>query len=310
MLLSIIIPIYNVEAFLHQCIESCICQNLPENLYEIITVNDGSSDNSFDIIKEYEKKVNNIIVINKKNGGLSSARNAGLRTAKGKYVWFVDSDDWIKDFILHDIVKQTEQDPDLIVLNTIIYDHKKETKVPRPFSQKSSYCGVEIYNGSWFYPYSGVQFYIFKKAFLLSRNIFFKEGIVFEDLLFTSQVLSIAKTCVSFEEPVYFYRIRENSITSSGISEKKLNDMFSVMDEQYVWFQSVEDCNKQLMSDAICKTANIIIRNYYLKMNRQGKKNLKHMLNNKKYWKYCVFSSKNIKNYFYFFGFKFRVLFL
>ena len=91
-LLSIIIPVYNVEKYLFECVESV--RNYPDT--EIILINDGSTDSSGHICDSFKDE--NIIVIHKKNGGLSSARNAGLKSAKGKYVYFLDSDDYIKDF--------------------------------------------------------------------------------------------------------------------------------------------------------------------------------------------------------------------
>lgn len=95
MVFSIIIPVYNVERYLRQCLDSCLDQDIPKSEYEIIIVNDGSPDNSQVIINEYALLYDNICVINKSNGGLSTARNAGLSIAKGNFIWFVDSDDSI-----------------------------------------------------------------------------------------------------------------------------------------------------------------------------------------------------------------------
>lgn len=99
MKLSIIIPVYNVERYLRQCLESCLSQDVPKSQYEVIIVNDGSPDNSQAIIDEYSSKYDNVRVLKKKNGGLSSARNAGLNIASGDYIWFVDSDDWVADVV-------------------------------------------------------------------------------------------------------------------------------------------------------------------------------------------------------------------
>ena len=90
---SIIVPIYNISSFIDQCVESLVnqtCKNL-----EIILVNDGSKDNSLEIIKKWERKDSRIVVVNKTNGGLSSARNEGLKSATGDYILYVDGDDWI-----------------------------------------------------------------------------------------------------------------------------------------------------------------------------------------------------------------------
>lgn len=108
--LSIIIPVYNVEKYLRECLDSCLEQNVTSEEYEIICVDDGSPDNCGKILDEYALQYSNIRVIHKENGGLSSARNAGLDVAIGKYVWFVDSDDFIGRNILadlFDILKKT-----------------------------------------------------------------------------------------------------------------------------------------------------------------------------------------------------------
>lgn len=91
---TIIIPVYNVEKYLEKCLNSVICQTLKD--IEIICVNDGSTDNSQQILKEYAQKDERIKIVDKKNGGLSSARNAGLDAATGEYCYFLDSDDWIE----------------------------------------------------------------------------------------------------------------------------------------------------------------------------------------------------------------------
>lgn len=95
LLLSIIIPVYNVEKYIPDCLNSCLNQGLDETEYEIICVDDGSTDNSLSILKSYEHCHKNVIVLTKQNGGVSSARNLALDYARGKYIWFIDSDDYI-----------------------------------------------------------------------------------------------------------------------------------------------------------------------------------------------------------------------
>ena len=106
MLLSLILPVYNVEEYLGRCIESCLNQDLPKSEYEIIVVIDGSPDNSIDVAKRYQKKNKNIKIITRENGGLSAARNTGLQVASGDYVWFIDSDDAITENSLKGIYEE------------------------------------------------------------------------------------------------------------------------------------------------------------------------------------------------------------
>ena len=94
-IISIIVPVYNVEEYLQRCIDSILNQRFKD--FELILINDGSTDNSLKICKEYSLSDSRVKVINKENGGLSSARNAGINIAKGKYIGFVDSDDWINE---------------------------------------------------------------------------------------------------------------------------------------------------------------------------------------------------------------------
>ena len=113
--LSIIIPVYNTEEYLPRCLNSCLEQDLPANEYEIIAINDGSSDNSLQILNAYALKYPNIRVINQENRGLGATRNRGLNLAIGEYIWFVDSDDWVLENCLLDIYENCK---DVDILET------------------------------------------------------------------------------------------------------------------------------------------------------------------------------------------------
>ena len=301
MKLSIIVPVYNVEAYLPQCLESCLHQNIESSEYEIIIVNDGSPDNSSIIISEYCKEYSNIVVIDKKNGGLSSARNAGLKIAKGDYVWFVDSDDWIEDNCLSDIISLVEKHVDVVAFNTFIHKSEKISKVMRNLSSQVEYEGGSVFNKSFIYPYSGAQFFLFNRNFLISKGLNFKEGIYYEDLLFTSEVLSVAKTCVAHYTPCYHYRLRENSITTSSLSDKKIIDMFSVMDSQHEWAQTIQECDHYVMAGAICKTANSLFRRFILKVPKNERSKWLQELKKREYWKQYVSIAGGLKNHIYYY---------
>ena len=113
---SIIIPIYNVEEYLEECLKSAVNQSLQE--IEIICVNDGTPDNSMDIVKRYAAADHRIVIVEKENGGLSSARNAGLQAAKGEYVYFLDSDDYILENAMEVLYGQASKD----ALDNIYFD--------------------------------------------------------------------------------------------------------------------------------------------------------------------------------------------
>ena len=106
--ISLILPVYNVELYLPKCIESCLNQDLPKTEYEMIIVIDGSSDNSLSVARKYQQKYGCISIVEQSNGGLSSARNTGLKHATGEYVWCIDTDDYINENILKGIVTQLQ----------------------------------------------------------------------------------------------------------------------------------------------------------------------------------------------------------
>lgn len=108
--LSIIVPVYNVAELIKKCVDSLLCQDIPSEEYEILLINDGSTDNSLQIIENLARKHSNIKVYSKPNGGQSSARNWGLRHALGKYIWFVDSDDFIETNVLGKVLGKVEKD--------------------------------------------------------------------------------------------------------------------------------------------------------------------------------------------------------
>ncbi len=105
MKLSIIVPMFNVENYIARCLDSLLAQNISCDDYEVLVVNDGCQDNSVQVVKEYQKKYENIVLIEKMNGGLSSARNMGLLYCKGEYIWMVDSDDSIQENCLKDLLE-------------------------------------------------------------------------------------------------------------------------------------------------------------------------------------------------------------
>ena len=136
-LLSLILPIYNVEKYLPVCLDSLIKQDIDELKYEIICVNDGSTDSCEQIILKYQKKHRNIKLINKKNSGVSQTRNIGLKAAKGKFIWFIDPDDFVRPYSLKyilDMLEQTKADICNILYksvseNAILDDFEKEEKL-------------------------------------------------------------------------------------------------------------------------------------------------------------------------------------
>lgn len=226
-LLSIIVPVFNVELYIEKCLFSCLKQDIPLSGYEIIVINDGSPDNSLQIAERIAAQAKNMRVISQPNGGLSIARNKGLFLAKGKYVWFVDSDDWIENNCLKEIVACLDAtNPDILQLQyRNYYDDEK--------LNKDFYCIIKgVVNGRQQISNGGLpipaQFAIYKKSFLIKHKLEFYPGIFHEDCEFKPRVLYLAERCSSYDKVVYNYYQRTNGSITSVVNSKRAFDCLKV----------------------------------------------------------------------------------
>ncbi len=216
---SIIIPVYNSEKYLERCFDSLLMQTLKD--IEIICINDGSTDKSLNILKKYGS---NITIITQENQGQSAARNRGLDIAKGEYIAFVDSDDWVDiDFFknLYDAAKKHDADiavAGIIRLHTFWKKyHLKFTKeiVTNDLNKKFELCDVPDKSYVWNK--------IYKKEALLSNNLKFVENLIYEDCIFTPQALHKLNKLVTVPNTYYHYFSHSNS-TVTIRSKKAGND--------------------------------------------------------------------------------------
>lgn len=215
--LSIIIPVYNTQDYVDKCIISCLNQDLESNKFEIIIINDGSTDNSGKIIQKYVDKYSNIKFITKQNEGVSSARNKGISVAKGEYLLFVDSDDSIEQNSLNGIISETEKRKNqLVILNSIIY-RNNEAKVMYNFPQEltnKTYTGIKLFQKG--YLRGSVCGVVFKKQFILDNKLKFSEKIVNgEDSLFMS-MSSLFTTSISHLN-IDFYKVTVREASASRV---------------------------------------------------------------------------------------------
>ena len=225
MKLSIIIPVYKVEKFIKKCLESTQNQDVSTNEYEVIVVNDGSPDNSLDIAIKFSKQHPNVIVISQENGGLSSARNAGIRKAKGKYLFFLDSDDWMANNCLGRIIKQLDDEcPDILRISSAIYDNEKII-VKESFVGWNSMTGREALKKGLS---PCAQYSIVKKDFLTKHNLWFYNGILHEDSEFTPRMHYLAEKMSFTAEIIYCIYQNPNSITHT-INPKRSFDLINVV---------------------------------------------------------------------------------
>lgn len=210
MKVSVIVPVYNVEAYLEKCLDSLVNQTLKE--IEIIVVNDGTKDNSQKIIDRYAKKYKNIHSYIKDNGGLSDARNYGLTKASGEYVAFVDSDDYVsKDMYQRMYEKAVSGNFDMVVCD-LNYVYENSDVIKRAYSNVPNdttdikKAMINIYPAAWNK--------IFKKK-LFKHDVRFKKGVWFEDVEFIYRLLPYVKSIGVVNEPFNQYLQREGSITKS-----------------------------------------------------------------------------------------------
>ncbi len=216
-ILSIVVPVYNVEKYIGRCLESLLNQDLPSEDFEIVAIDDGSPDKSSNIIEEYQKEYSNIRLIHKPNGGLSSARNRGIDEAKGKYIMFVDSDDFIAENCLGTILNKIEVcDADYLgykvqtISNGIYDDYHKDSGFPT----ESCITGHD-YLQRYTVTISSCC-HIAKKQVYIDNNLRFSEGIINEDYEFMLKLYSVLDKMTFMPLTVYYYDLKTSgSITST-----------------------------------------------------------------------------------------------
>lgn len=233
---SVIIPVYNVEKYLEQCVSSVTGNTLKE--IEIICVDDGSTDNSPDILKNFAEKDGRVKIITKENGGLSSARNAGLNVAAGKYILFLDSDDYLDSYALEYLYcEAAAADLDQLFFGAKLFYDEDYTPVDKTpdYTRKADYNGVmsgrEMFSimseNADFKPSACLQ--IIKRKLLEDNSIRFIEGILYEDNPFTIQCLSLAERVRYDDIAFYNRRMRGNSIVTGTSALKSSFNYFLVV---------------------------------------------------------------------------------
>lgn len=230
---SLIIPVYNVEKYLKQCIESCVFQDMRNDEYEIIVVNDGSTDNSLNILNDLTKKYKNIFVQSQVNGGLSSARNAGLKIARGEYIWFIDSDDWIEEKVLNGLYEECiKSDLDCLSLyyQRVTEDGRDFYPIYTDKRATNKVVDGTLFLNNYLSDSFLVPTFIFKRIVWLENAFEFKKGIVFEDLELIPMVIAKMQRVKSWPNVVYNYRQRIASLVHA-VNYKMIDDLYSIIQE-------------------------------------------------------------------------------
>ena len=254
--ISVIIPVYNVEKYLRQCLDSVVNQTLKD--IEIICVNDGSPDNSLAILKEYAQNDNRIKIINKQNGGLSAARNSGLEIATGEYIGFIDSDDWIEPET-YELALKTMNDyhPDLVcwgakaVAEDDFSDYKRLEEQQKYNTIKLE--GLKKFN-SELYDYVSVTVWnkLFKAKIIKDYNILYPVGVNNEDDAFTIKYLLHCNNVYFINQYLYNYLQRESSFMGTCKDFTHYIYLFKDIYEHYHQYNAVSENRLFLQEKFFC----------------------------------------------------------
>lgn len=255
-LISVIVPVYNVEKYLLQCVDSILSQTY-DNI-QVILVDDGSTDASSTICDEYACKDNRVEVIHKTNGGLSSARNAGIDAARGEYIIFIDSDDyWASNGLLQSAVENCMGE------NLVIWKYQHCGEHETVLLQSTSW-DVRRFSIDIDYKYllasgtivASACFMAIPTQWFRDGSLHFKMGEVSEDVEWFAKVLSLSTEIILLDAPLYVYRVRSSSI-SNTVSEKTLYNMYN----HILWLKEFAEQNqKDVLKYYLAEqTANYII---------------------------------------------------
>lgn len=263
---SFIVPVYNVEKYLSRCLDSLLTQNYQN--FEIICINDGSPDNSINILQMYQKKHNNIFIINQENKGLGGARNTGLKYASGDYIWFIDSDDWIEPtslYLLNNYISQ-EGSKDMILFNAYRTKQKGlEGKLIRASNKTKFENGIDyarsLLDGN------GLLFSWIK---ICKRDLFVKSGFQFQKGFFEdiSEIPFYANnihTIGYLEEPLYNYFVNDKSIMHTY--DRRIFDAFFQLANLKKSLKNVNELSNDLSYFEIRVTYNTYRKLKYAKDN-------------------------------------------
>lgn len=236
MKLSIVIPVYNVEKYLSQCLDSVIVPELDD--YEIIAVDDGSTDSSPDILRHYLNKYSGLLnVISKTNGGLGSARRAGMEKASGEYIVFLDSDDYYTDCAVAEMLEYCRQDFDICFFDFIsVSEDGRFLKRMKGCSSVEGEFTLSSYPQVLFDLPSGTN-KIFRTSLFRETGIFFPDRVWFEDLRTIPKLYAFASKMIYCGRPWYYYRQQASSITHGNAPARNL-EIIDAVEDLVGWFKN------------------------------------------------------------------------
>ena len=243
-IISIIIPVYNAEPYLTKCLDSIICQDIQD--CEVLLIDDGSTDNSASICQQYSGKYDNITFIHKENGGVSSARNAGLNIAQGQYICFIDADDWVEPNYLQTLKSytQSENTTDILFFSMSIIStngDKEQINLTSAYCQNREATEKEIY----VLRYAGSKDVfgwtwgkMFRAEIIRNHHIRFPEEIHFrEDEIFTFEFCRYVQSLQTIEMPLYNYRLSNSGLTGRGMGNSDYLPSSILLENSLAYYQ-------------------------------------------------------------------------
>ena len=254
---SIIIPAYNVASYIERCLVSCMNQDIPQNEYELIVINDGSIDNTLTIAEEFANGHPFAKVISQENKGLSEARNAGLAVAKGDYVWFVDSDDTISPNCLGGLYAQAQK-TSVDILAICIATVKDGIATPRQYYDKQT-AGTVLSGPQMLHrgllKAACAQFFICRRSYLSEHGFSFFPGVYHEDEEWTPRILYYANSVTFTDAVCYNIYSRLGSIMSTPNPKRSL-DLIKVAESLHCFSEAMPKEDRVLISKRITSIIN------------------------------------------------------
>ncbi|MBQ3466948.1 MAG: glycosyltransferase [Oscillospiraceae bacterium] len=234
MRLSIIVPVYNTEAYVAKCLDSLIEPDLGG--YEIIAVNDGSTDSSGQVVRRYGERYPDLVkVVDTSNGGLSHARNVGIEASEADYLLFIDSDDFVSDRAVCEILQVLEQDMDIAVFDFVHVNESGEVTAAFDGSGRTEAFTLEEYPEFLFCPHNAVN-KIWKRSLFTEHGIRFAEGLWYEDLATSPKLYPLAQRILPVHQAWYRYLQRQGSITNNR-STARNDEMITVAKLVIDWYR-------------------------------------------------------------------------
>lgn len=276
-LISVIIPVYNVEKYLRECVDSVLHQTYQN--FEIILVDDGSTDGSSAICDEYAVRDCRVTVVHQNNAGLSIARNNGLGLSTGEYVYFLDSDDWIVQDCLEKLIMSAERHcAQVVFFDALSFENEGKTCEKQSYARSTDYGAddgivmLEKLQKKKDY-HSAVPLLFMEKRFLKENRLTFEPQIVYEDMLFTFQVFCLAKRVAHVNCQLYCRRYRSGSITSVRKTKRNFLSSKTVYDRATAFIiEQNLSCDTTIRYSVRCAFNAI---NNYCDMDRNEKRDYK-----------------------------------